>query len=87
MYKKAKKGHISNIKLKGVSMKITTIIAFILVLIGAIVWLLVGLFDFNLVTAIFGVGSVIARIIFTLVGIAGLWMIFYWAIYRPFSQM
>ena len=35
-------------------MKVTTIIAYVLVLIGAIVWLLVGLFDFNLVAFIFG---------------------------------
>lgn len=38
-------------------MKVTTIIAYVLVLIGAIVWLLVGLFDFNLVAFIFGEGA------------------------------
>ena len=47
-------------------MKVTTIIAYVLVLIGAIVWLLVGLFDFNLVAFIFGegAGAVVSRIIY-----------------------
>ena len=40
-------------------------------IIGAIVWGLIGFFDFNLVTWIFG-DSVIARIIYIIVGICGL---------------
>lgn len=70
-------------------MKITTIIAFSLVIIGALVWLLVGLFDFNLVAWIFGAGSaaVISRIIYSLVGLSALWMIFYWALYHPFRAI
>ena len=43
-----------------------------LVIIGAIVWGLVGFFNWNLVDAIFGFGT-IARIIYALVGLAGLW--------------
>ncbi len=70
-------------------MKITTIIAYVLVLIGAIVWLLVGLFDFNLVAFLFGGGAeaVVSRIIYSLVGISALWLIFTWAIYNPFSKI
>ena len=34
---------------------------------------LVGIFNFNLVDAIFGSMSVLSRIIYTLVGISGLW--------------
>ena len=47
-------------------MKITTIIAFSLVIIGSLVWLLVGIFDFNLVAFIFGsgAGAVVSRIIY-----------------------
>ena len=56
-------------------MKIINYIALTLVIIGAINWLLVGLFEFNLVDAIFGSLSVITRIIYTVVGIAGLWCI------------
>lgn len=43
-----------------------------LTIIGAINWGLVGIFDFDLVAAIFGAGSVFSRIIYTLVGIAGI---------------
>jgi len=55
------------------TMKTIDIIALILVVIGAINWGLIGLFDFNLVDSIFGTMSAISRIIYTLVGIAGLW--------------
>lgn len=70
-------------------MKFTTIISFLLVLIGAIVWLLVGVFDFNLVAFIFGAGSaaVVSRIIYSLVGLSALWMIFVWAVYHPFERV
>jgi uncharacterized membrane protein YuzA (DUF378 family) len=70
-------------------MKITTIIAFSLVIIGALVWLLVGLFDFNIVAWLFGVGSaaVVSRVIYSLVGISALWMLFYWAMYHPFRRI
>lgn len=40
-------------------------------IIGAIAWLLIGIFDFNLVTWLFG-DNAIPRIIYTIVGIAGL---------------
>lgn len=56
-------------------MKIINIIALLLVIIGAINWGLVGLFEFNLVDFIFGVGSIFSRIIYGLVGLAGLWSI------------
>ncbi len=51
-------------------------IALILVIIGALNWLLVGLFGFDLVGSIFGGQlALIPRIIFVIVGIAGLWSI------------
>lgn len=70
-------------------MKIISIFAFCLVLIGAIVWLLVGIFDFNLVAFIFGSGAdaVVSRIIYSLVGISALWLIFYWIVYNPFRTV
>ena len=40
-------------------------------IIGAIVWGLIGFFDFNLVTWIFG-ESILSRIIYIIVGICGL---------------
>ena len=51
-------------------------IAMILVVIGALNWGLVGFFNFNLVSAIFGEKSALSRIVFALVGIAGLYAIF-----------
>ena len=44
----------------------------LLVLIGALNWGLVGFFQFNLVTAIFGDMTMGARIVYGLVGVAGL---------------
>lgn len=50
--------------------------ALVLVIIGAINWLLIGLFGFDLVASIFGgQGALISRIIYTIVGLAGLWTI------------
>ncbi len=48
-------------------------IALLLTIIGAINWGLIGLFQFDLVAAIFGgQSSLISRIVYSLVGIAGL---------------
>lgn len=45
-------------------------------IIGGINWLLVGLFRFDLVAAIFGGSdSIISRIIYVIIGLAGLWCI------------
>ena len=50
--------------------------AIVLVIIGALNWLLIGLFGFNLVTAIFGGAPIVVALIYILVGLAGLWMIY-----------
>ena len=51
-------------------------IALILSIIGSLNWGLVGIFKFDLVAWIFGgQASTISRIIYTLVGLAGLWCI------------
>ncbi len=47
--------------------------ALALVIIGALNWLLVGAFHFDLVAAIFGQMSVLARIVYIVVGLAGLY--------------
>ena len=60
-------------KMKEKSMKIIDKIALVLIIIGAINWGLIGIFNFNLVDSIFGTMSVISRIIYALVGISGLW--------------
>jgi len=51
-------------------------VALILVIIGAFNWLLVGLFQFDLVASVFGgQSSLISRAVYTLVGLAGVWSI------------
>lgn len=54
-------------------MKVVNGIVLALIVIGAINWGLIGLFNFNLVTYIFGDFEAISRLVFALVGIAGLW--------------
>lgn len=54
-------------------MKVLNYIALTLVIIGALNWGLVGLFQFNLVAFLFGEGSWLSRIVYVLVGLAGLW--------------
>ena len=56
-------------------MKIIDVIALILVIVGALNWGLIGIFNFNLVETLFGGFSVISRIVYILVGISGLWSI------------
>ncbi len=57
-------------------MKIVDRIALLLTIIGALNWGSIGLFKFDIVAWIFGgTDSMISRIIFTLVGLAGLWCI------------
>jgi uncharacterized membrane protein YuzA (DUF378 family) len=51
------------------------IAALVLTIIGALNWLLVGLFRFNLVSAIFGDMSTLSRIVYVLVGLSGLYLI------------
>lgn len=57
-------------------MVIADIIALVLVIIGAVNWGSIGLFGVDLVAAIFGGQlSLMSRIIYSLVGLAGIWSI------------
>lgn len=47
-------------------------IALIFTIIGAINWGLIGLFDVNLVTMILGVGTILTKLVYIIVGIAGI---------------
>jgi uncharacterized membrane protein YuzA (DUF378 family) len=53
-------------------------VALALVIIGGVNWGLVGFFDYNLVDSIFGAGSVVARVVYALVGLAALWVLADW---------
>ena len=48
----------------------------VLLIIGGLNWALVGIMDIDAVAAIFGAGSVIAKIIYILVGLAALYMLY-----------
>lgn len=52
-------------------------ITLILLVIGGLNWGLVGLWNFDLVASIFGAGSVVANIVYVLVGLSALWTIYY----------
>lgn len=57
-------------------MRTVNIVALILVIVGALNWLLVGLFSFDLVAALFGTLSALSRIVYILVGLSGVWLLF-----------
>ena len=47
-------------------------ICLVLTIVGSINWLLIGLFNFNLVTTLFGATGFMTNLVYILVGIAGL---------------
>ena len=57
-------------------MRIANIIAYVLVIVGAINWGLFGLFNFNLVSKVFaGARTAGSVIVYTVIAIAALWLI------------
>lgn len=55
------------------------IVALILIITGAINWGLIGFFRFDLIASLFGQLSAISRIIYAIVGIAGIYsLILFW---------
>ncbi len=49
-------------------------VALVLVIVGGLNWGLVGIFDFNLVTTIFGDMSTLSRIVYALVGLSAVYL-------------
>ena len=56
-------------------MKVINTIVLVLVIIGALNWGLIALFNFDLVAWAFGTMSMLTRLVYGLVGLAGLWAI------------
>lgn len=56
-------------------MKLVNYIALIIGIVGAVNWGLIGLFEFNLVSFLFGANSILSRLIYVLVGISGVYML------------
>lgn len=49
-------------------MRLLTAITLVVLIIGGLNWGFVGLFGFDIIAAIFGEGSIMARILYTLIG-------------------
>ena len=56
-------------------MPILNILTLVLLIVGGLNWGLVGALDFDLVAAIFGDGSAVARIVYGLVGLSAIYQI------------
>ena len=57
-------------------MRLANLIAYILVIVGAVNWGLFGLFDLNLVSTVFsGARTAGSVIVYTLIALAALWLI------------
>jgi len=59
-------------------MKSMDVIAAVLVVVGAANWGLVGAFQFDLVATLLGDGSLLSRMVYGLVGLAGLFQAIQW---------
>lgn len=59
-------------------MKAVNTVALLLLTVGGLNWGLVGAFEFNLVDGLFGEGSVAARVVYVLVGLAAVYKLLYW---------
>lgn len=60
-------------------MKALDVTSLLLVIIGAVNWGLIGFFGFDLVATLFGPLSAVSRVIYALVGLAGLYSISFFA--------
>lgn len=59
-------------------MRMADVICAVLVVVGAINWGLVGFANFDLVAALLGSGTAAARLVYSLVGVAGLYQALSW---------
>jgi uncharacterized membrane protein YuzA (DUF378 family) len=49
-------------------------VAFVLLVVGGLNWGLVGLFGYNAVDSLLGVGSSLAKVVYVLVGLSAVWL-------------
>lgn len=56
-------------------MRVINLLTLTLVIVGGLNWGLIGLFNFDLVAAIFGEMSTLSRLVYVLVGISAVWQI------------
>ena len=65
-------------------MRAINLITQFLVIVGGLNWGLVGLFDFDLVAALFGEMSALSRLVYVLVGISAVWQLI--PFFKGFSE-
>ena len=59
----------------------------VLLIVGGLNWGLVGVFNFDLVAAIFGAGTALSRIVYTVVGLCAVyWLVEWSAIRRRYGE-
>lgn len=56
-------------------MRTVNVITLVLLIVGGLNWGLVGLFEFDLVAALFGEMSALSRLVYVLVGFSALWQL------------
>lgn len=56
-------------------MKTVDTVALVLVIVGGLNWLLIGLFELDLVASVFGAESMLSKVVYVLVGLSALWML------------
>lgn len=59
-------------------MKAVNTVALLLLIVGGLNWGLVGMFEYNLVDSLFGEGSALARVVYSLVGLAAVYQLVSW---------
>lgn len=69
-------------------MKSIDLLAAILLIVGGLNWGLVGFFNFDLVATLFGNASVLSRLVYVVVGLAGVYQALQWrAMQRRWSPV
>ena len=61
-------------------MKTLNCVALTIAIVGAINWGLIGFFNFNLVSFLFGEMTLLSRIVYALVGLCGLYLITFYGL-------
>jgi uncharacterized protein len=56
-------------------MRVVNLVTLVLLIVGGVNWGLVGLFNFDLVAALFGDMTPLSRIVYALVGASALWQL------------
>ena len=56
-------------------MRAMNVLTLVLLIVGGLNWGLVGLFEFDLVAALFGPMSALSRLVYVLVGASALWQL------------